>query len=140
MVISRTCKAPNDQGQPCRAAPGRDSDFCFWHDPEREAEAAQARLLGGQRRRREVAITGAYDLGELETLEDFKRVVQTAIIDTLSLENSVARNRTLGSLVQVGMTLVQQSDFQTRLLAVESALGPRLVSREKSKRKRWGIL
>jgi hypothetical protein len=61
MVVSRTCKAIAEGGGQCRAAPLRESDFCLWHSPEHADEVAEGRRLGGLRRRREVAISGAYD-------------------------------------------------------------------------------
>ena len=68
----RQCRATVEHGQPCGATPLRDKDLCFWHDPEHKEEADKARQLGGQRRRRESTLAGAYDVegltstGELE--------------------------------------------------------------------------
>jgi hypothetical protein len=37
----------------------RDVAFCFWHAPGNEEEVAEARRLGGLRRRREKTVSGA---------------------------------------------------------------------------------
>jgi hypothetical protein len=134
--MDRACKAVKTDGTRCQARPLQDSELCFWHDPSTEHEANEARRLGGSRRKRESAIVAAYDLGELGGLEDYEQVLRTAILDTMSLENSVSRNRTLGSLVAIGMSLVEKNEFAAKLKSVESVLGPRLAQPDK-KRSWW---
>ena len=57
MVVTRAnCSAVKDDGSACRAAPLRARQYCFWHDPEHQDDAAEARRLGGLRRRRESAV------------------------------------------------------------------------------------
>ncbi len=136
MVINRTCRATTERGEPCRAAPLQDGDFCFWHDPEHEKEAAEARRLGGARRRRENALAAAYDLGELDSVPEIRRLVQVAVADTLNLENSVARNRALAYFAQVSTALLEKGELSERLASIEAALGPRLVKPE-TRSKRW---
>ena len=104
-----------------------DGEYCFWHDPEHQKEAAEARRLGGARRRREGTLTAAYEVGDLGTIIDLRRLLQIAVVDTLSLENSIARSRTLGYLAQVGVGLLEKGEMEERLAAIEAALGPRLV-------------
>ena len=58
------------------------------HSPEHAAEAAEARRLGGLRRRREVAVTGAYEFPGLQSVADIRRILEIAVLDTLGLENS----------------------------------------------------
>jgi hypothetical protein len=41
--------------------------LCFFHDPETQEAAAEARRLGGLRRRKESTIVGTYEVGELIT-------------------------------------------------------------------------
>ena len=62
MLIKRACGYAKADGQPCQMAPLRDRPYCFSHDPERAEEAAEARRLGGLRRRKEGTIAVAYDL------------------------------------------------------------------------------
>jgi hypothetical protein len=50
-----------------------------------------------------------------------------AVIDTLGLENSVARNRTLAYLAQVSLGLLDKGELEARLEALEAALGPRAL-------------
>jgi hypothetical protein len=132
MVSGRACKHRRDNGQPCGAPPGLDSDFCFWHDPDRADEAAEARRLGGQRRRRERVVAGAFEFNGLASIPDLRRIVEIAVIDVLGLENSVARARALASLVTSAAKLLEAGEFEDRLEAIESVLEPR----QKAGRKR----
>jgi hypothetical protein len=95
------CRALRDDGQPCQSTPRGESRYCLWHDPERQDEAAEARKLGGHRRRRERIVAGAYDFEGLGSIEAILRVVEVAILDTLGLEIGVNWNKALGSLAIV---------------------------------------
>ncbi len=127
MVVARACNGRNDRGEPCRAAPLRDSDFCLFHDPEHAAALQEARRLGGLRRRREGTVAAAYDFDGLATIPQIRRLVEVAAIDTLGQENSIARSRTLAYLAQVAAALVEKGELEERMAAVEAALGPRLA-------------
>ena len=107
------------------ASPLQDKDLCFFHDPDTQEQAAEARRLGGLRRRKESTIVGAYEVGELDTVEDLRRLLQIAVIDTLGLENSISRGRMLGYLVRVGAQLLERGQMELRLLGLEAALHPR---------------
>jgi len=132
----RRCIATNEHGEPCRQPPLVSGELCFWHDPNNQQEAAEARRLGGMRRRREGAIVGAFEVGELTTIEDLRRLLQIAVIDTLGLENSIARSRTLGYLTQVGAVLLEKGEMEARLQELEATLSPRLIAGE-SRQSRW---
>ena len=97
------------------------------HSPEHAEEVAEARRLGGLRRRKEKAVSGAYDFEGLGSILRIRRLLEVAILDTLSLENSVARSRTLAYLAQVAVNLLEKGELESRLAAMEGALGPRLV-------------
>jgi hypothetical protein len=112
----------------------RGEPFCFWHHPDHGTEAAEARRLGGLRHKRERTLQGAYDFEGLGTIPDIRRLLEIAVLDTLSLENSVPRSRTIGYLAQVAASLVEKGELADRLEAVEGALGPRLVKADKRRR------
>ena len=67
MVMLQGCKGITGSG-PCKASPLRGEKYCFWHHPDHQGEAEQARKLGGQRRKREGALQGAYDLEGLDSV------------------------------------------------------------------------
>jgi len=126
MVAARPCTAIKDDGSPCLATPMRDSPFCFWHSPDHQEEASEARRLGGHRRRRERVISGVYDFDGLGNIVQIRRLVEVAVLDALGLDNSIARARTLGSLAQIAAKLLETGEFEERLEALESVLGDRL--------------
>ena len=118
----RTCSFRKPDGQRCRAAPLIEQEYCFWHSPEHAAEAAEARRLGGFRKRREAAVVGAFDLEGLDSLAVLQRVLEIALLDTLGMDNSLNRSRTLGYLAGMGTKLRQEGETEDRLRALEAAV------------------
>lgn len=102
-----SCAFRKEGGEPCRATPLRAGEFCFWHDPDHAQEAAEARRLGGLRRRKETTIQGAYDIEGLGDVPSIRRLVEVAALDTLSLENSTPRARTLISAAVAAAKLLE---------------------------------
>lgn len=125
--MARACKAIKANGEPCRQAPLPECEFCFWHSPDHAQEAAEARRLGGLRRRREKTVQGAYEFEGLGSADDVRRLLEIAIMDTLGLENSVARSRTIAYLAQSAIKLFELRDFDERLKAIEGTLSRRRV-------------
>ena len=121
----RRCAGRKADGSPCGTAPLLESTFCLFHDPDKTEEAAEARRVGGQRRRRERIVAGAFDFGGLDSVSDIRRLLEVAAMDTLGLENSVARNRALAYLAQVATSLLQAGELEHRLNTLEFALAPR---------------
>ena len=127
-VKERVCRATKDDGSRCEAPPLVDEDFCFWHSPEHAEEVAEAGRLGGLRRRREKTVAAAYDLEGLDTVSQVRRLLQIAVMDTLGLENSIARSRVLAYLAQVALKTLEAGALQERLAELEVAMGPRLAA------------
>ena len=130
-MASRYCKARNSKGDPCGGTPMRESDFCVFHDPDHAEVVQQARSAGGQRRKREATIATAYDLEGLTSIEKIRRLIDIAIVDALSLDNSIHRVRALGYLAQVATTLLEKGEHEELARAIEAALGPRLTKRSR---------
>lgn len=122
-MLGRTCTHLLPDGRLCRATPLRDEPFCFWHSPDREVEAAEARRLGGLRRRREKTVSGAYDFGGLGSIEAIRRILEIATIDALGLDNSIARARVLISAALAAAKLIETGELEARLEALEAAGG-----------------
>ena len=93
MLIRRRCAYAKADGQPCQMAPLRDRPYCFAHDPERAEEAADARRLGGLRRRKEGTIAVAYELPGLDTVVGIRRLLDIVVTDGVGLDNGIPRLR-----------------------------------------------
>jgi hypothetical protein len=126
MVANRACKTLKDNGEPCRAPPLQDGDFCFAHSPEHAPEMREARRLGGLRRRRERTVTSAYDVDGFGTIAQLQRVLEIVIIDGLGLENTVARGRLLVAAILAGAKLQETGELADQLGAIKGVLEARL--------------
>jgi hypothetical protein len=127
MVVKRLCAHRDSKGHPCGAPPLLNSEYCLFHDPERAQEVTEARWLGGIRRKRELITSGAYEFEGLDSVAHIRRLLEVAIVDTLGLENSIARARTLGYLALSGIKLLEVGEHEERLRALEAAVkGPRM--------------
>ncbi len=122
MVVKRTCSFRKEDGHPCSVAPLQGSNFCLMHDPEHAQEVAEARRLGGLRRRKEGTVAGAYEFNGLGTVADIRRVLEIAVLDTLSLENSIARSRTLAYIAQVALRALEVGELEDRVRALEAVV------------------
>ena len=58
--------------------------------------------------------------------EQALRVLEIALVDTLSLANSVPRNRTLVTIAQTGLKVFEMADLEARVAALEAAGGSRI--------------
>ena len=120
MVARRSCTFLMPDGRACRAGPQRDRPFCFAHDPERAQEAAEARRLGGLRRRKEGTIAVAYDLPGLDSVAGIRRLLDVVVTDGIGLENGIARLRVLIAATVAATNLLKVGEFEERLTALES--------------------
>ena len=116
------CQALKGNGRPCRAPALRAGSACFWHAAESREDAAEARRLGGLRRRREGTVGGAYGLEGFRTGADLQRVLELALADTLELENTVPRTRALTQLVAVAARVKETTELEARLRALEDGV------------------
>lgn len=114
------CKANNRFGNPCASAALIGSDYCFFHDPSTAEDRKIATRKGGHARYgQSLAVTDSSPM-EFYSMEDVIDLLTLAINDTLLLGNSATRNRTLGYLAGVLVTVFQVSDVEQRLLALEA--------------------
>ncbi len=55
-------------------------------------------------------------------MSDIRRLLEIATLDTLALENSVARSRTLAYLAQPALRCLEVGDLEERISSMEAAL------------------
>ena len=109
-------------GRLCRAGPQLDRPFCYAHDPERAADAAEARRLGGLRRRKEGTLAIAFDLPGLDTVDGIRRVFEIVLADLLGLDNSIGRARALIATGGAATKLLIGADYEQRIAALEAVV------------------
>ena len=90
------------------------------HDPQNAEAAAEARRLGGLRRKREGSVQLAYGFGGLASIEEMRRLLEIVAVDTLSLDNGVPRNRTVIALVVAAAKLHEAGELAGRVQALEA--------------------
>ncbi len=125
MVKNRGCKFVMPGGRRCGASALRGEDYCLFHSPAHEEEAAEARRLGGLRRRKEKTLVGAYDLEGLRSVAAIQRLLEIATLDVLALENSVARARALTYISQTALKCLEMGELEERVALLEATVRSR---------------
>ena len=119
MLTERQCIFHLSSGRQCKAAALKDSEFCWVHSPERSKERQEACRLGGLRRKRESTILSAYQFESLDSVDGIRRIVLIAVLDALSMENSMSRTRTLAYLAQVALRMLEVGEIEERVSTLE---------------------
>jgi hypothetical protein len=123
-MVVRSCAGTRPDGRSCHSYPIRGEPYCLWHSPDHEEEANEARRLGGLRRKREKTVAGAYEVTGLSTVEDLRRLLEIAVLDTLGLDNSLARARVIIAAVGAAAKLLEIGDLQARITSLEATRRP----------------
>ncbi|MBI2859178.1 MAG: hypothetical protein HYX90_08880 [Chloroflexi bacterium] len=100
------------------------------HSPEHAQEIQEARKLGGARRKREVTLAGAYEVEGVGSVQDVQRILQIALLETLAMENSMSRNRTLIYLAMAALKALEAGSHEERIVALEKAIKDRRIASE----------
>ena len=112
----RSCAFVMPDRSTCHANPMRDEQFCYFHHPDHKQAAAESRRLGGNRRRREKTIEGAYDLADgLRSADDIQRVVEAITFELLSMESTIARANAILRAAGVAARLLEVADLEAAL-------------------------
>ncbi len=113
------CKARNDRGEPCSSPRMEGSEYCFFHNPAVAEKRAAARKQGGINRRQGKA-TKPVGSVQAQTPEDVLTLVEQALADCLTLENSITRNRAIGYLASIALKTQEVGELDRRLVALEA--------------------
>jgi hypothetical protein len=65
----------------------------------------------------------------LEDVGQVRRLLKIAVLDTLSLENSIARSHTLAYLSQVALKALEAGELEERLKSLEATVQPRVPAK-----------
>lgn len=116
------CQANTLHGERCQA-PASSSGFCYFHDSSRAVEREAARRLGGKHRRRLPSSLPFPDGIDTNTVKGLAQLLSVVIRETWGLEGSVARSRTMGYLIATQKVVLESSDLEQRIEALERATG-----------------
>ena len=120
MKKSKICKALTRKGTHC-PNPAGESGYCFAHDPDRKAEAQAARRLGGYHRRTAARVSGDTAI-TIASMQDVLTLINSIIADTWQQDNGAARSRALLACAEAGAKVLEQTEIEGRLAALEAAL------------------
>lgn len=118
------CEAVNERREPCGMPRQKDSPFCYIHDPARKAERAAARRRGGltTARTRHEAESEPFPIYETA---DVQNLLAIAAGDIVAQPPSIARARAAAYVSGVALKLIELTEVEQRIAAVERALGER---------------
>ena len=115
------CSAKNRKGMACGMAAQRDSKYCFAHDPAKARNRADARRLGGRRRRTQKG-TAPPESIRLRTVDAIQELLETVTIDTLRQDNSAQRSRAVVALAGLALKGIEVGELEQRVAALEERI------------------
>jgi len=122
-TTTRLCIGRNRRGEPCQVRSLPDSDYCWFHDPDKAFERQEARSRGGRARHgRTLGESGHGGTVRLGSVADVVQLLEETVRDLFSLENSIARARAVGYLCGLAVRALEVSDLEARLTKLEAEL------------------
>ncbi len=116
--MAKQCKAKKRSGDRC-PNPASESGYCFTHDPDRTAQRAAARKLGGFNRRTAARVSGDEPI-KIESMADVLKLINAVIADTWQQDNGAARSRALLACADVAIKALTMTDLEARIAALEA--------------------
>ena len=126
------CAHVRTNGEQCRGYAVTGSRFCFAHDPAQADKRDDARRRGGEAGKVEPL---PESMLTVRTMADVLELIETTINDVRAGRVDVKVANAVGYLANVSVKVIQQTDIEARLEALESVLEPeraRLVSGRRS--------
>jgi len=116
--LKQTCKARTKSGTRCNAA-ATPSGHCFAHAEDLKAKRDAARVLGGRNRRR-IANDVPFPEADPLTVQGLAVILAATMRQCWALENSLARGRVMAYLAATQRGIIESSDLENRIAALES--------------------
>ena len=123
--LGSLCKATNKRGGPCGAYALHGSAYCVAHCPSKAVERKAWRSAGGRaRHNRTLGTVATGDQGvKLGSVGDVVQLLEVAVRDVLTLENSIGRARAVGYLAGIAVRALEVSDLEQRIAVLERKVG-----------------
>ena len=119
--MTTRCNGITKQGKPCKATSQSTSTFCFFHDPEKEGERAEARKQGG-RTRKYIDISELPKGKALSDADNILASLEKTWKATTLLDNSVSRTRALDSLLRTAIKVFEVAELQRTIKRLENIM------------------
>jgi len=129
---AQRCAHVRPNGEPCRGYAVTGSRACFAHDPAQSAKRADARRRGGEAGKIEPLAESTLSV---RTMSDVLALIETTINDVRAGRVDVKIANAVGYLANVSVKVIQQTDLEARLEALESVLAPDRASSLASRRR-----
>lgn len=114
-----TCQAITRNGEPCRAAATKGSNFCFFHgQPD---EAARLGRIGGRKNRRAVGWS-AYLFTELRSAKDVRVACGRLADEVHSGKTDPKKAMAIRGLLRLQLEAAENEQYEERLTAMEKQL------------------
>ncbi len=117
-----------ENGKKCQAYAIKDSEYCFFHNPESAKKRAEARKKGGFNRR--VLKSTRHEYHPIKTVNDVNAILESAINEACSLESSQSQLRILAYLCQIALKGQELGNLEERLNALEKPIEKKGVQNE----------
>lgn len=120
-MSAQQCAHTKPNGEPCRGYAITGSRFCFAHDPAQAEKRTDARRRGGSAGMPEPLPESELTI---RSMSDVLELIETTINDVRAGRVDTKTANTVGYLANVAVKVIQQTDLEARLEALESVLEP----------------
>ena len=131
-MAGQHCAHIRPNGAQCRGYAVSGSRYCFAHDPAQAPKRDDARRRGGCAGRIESLPESALTV---RTMGDVLELIETTINDVRAGRVDVRIANAIGYLANVSVKVIQQTDIEARLEALESVLEPDRASAVSARRR-----
>ena len=122
-VTKQACKAVNRHGNPCQAGVAEGADYCFQHDPEKQAAVAEARRRGGQQGGKQRSKPAPALPIDLSTPELQRRAIEQTIDRVRAGDEPLNTGRFVVYAVSLARPILEQEVMLARIEALEGRIG-----------------
>jgi hypothetical protein len=126
METKKLCKANKSDGSKCEVAAVTDSEYCFFHDPDRATDRKAAQSLGGHGNRIKALDEGVPDV-KMESSGDVVALLSRTINQVLKGVIDPRIANTVGYLANNTMRALEQSELKIRIEKLEAMLENRVA-------------
>ena len=122
-VTKQACAALNKQGERCKAGVQTGAVYCFQHDPEKQAEVAEARRRGGKQGGKQRSKPAPATPIDLSTPELQRRAIEQTIDRVRAGDEPLNTGRFVVYAVSLARPILEQEVILARIDALEQRMG-----------------